>query len=435
MAAVSASPRLKRIQRSSVALLVLGCAVNYVDRSTLAIANPLIRHDLGLSIADMGLLLSAFLWAYAAFQLPAGALVDRLGPRKLLGAGIFIWSLAQALGGLVGNFWQFVGARIFLGLGESPQFSGLVRVVRDWFNVRERGLPTGIGLCGSKLGPAIAPPLLTVLMLAFGWRWMFVIMGGVGACVAILWYAIYREPREVALTNEEKAYLTDGEATQAADRVTWADWKQLFAYRATWGMVLGFFGEVYMGWVYQAWLPGYLEIERHISIANTGWIAAIPFACGVLGSIGAGWLADALAARGVSPINSCKIPVVIGLAGMAGFTIVTALTPSTLVAVIAVSTALAFNGMAGAMAWALASVAAPRHCTASLGSIQNCGGYIGGALAPAITGFIVQDTGSFIPALLFSAALGFSSALIYVFMVPGKPIDVAAFGGTAPATA
>ena len=97
MAAVTASPRLKRIQRSSVALLVLGCAVNYVDRSTLAIANPLIRHDLGLSIADMGLLLSAFLWAYAAFQLPAGALVDRLGPRKLLGLGIFIWSLAQAV--------------------------------------------------------------------------------------------------------------------------------------------------------------------------------------------------------------------------------------------------------------------------------------------------------------------------------------------------
>jgi len=73
--------------------------------------------------------------------------------------------LAQALGGVVGGFWQFVAVRVFLGVGESPQFSGLVRVVRDWFNVRERGLPTGIGLCGSKLGPAIAPPLLTVLML------------------------------------------------------------------------------------------------------------------------------------------------------------------------------------------------------------------------------------------------------------------------------
>ncbi len=113
---------------------------------------------------------------------------------------------------------------------------------------------------------------------------------------------------------------------------------------------------------------------------------------------------------------------------MAGFTIVAALTPSTLVAVAAISTALLFNGMAGAMCWALASVIAPKHCTASLGSIQNCGGYIGGALAPAVTGFIVQDTGSFVPALLFSAGLGLTCALVYVFMVPGKPIDVAGFG-------
>src|ERR1700684_2489935 len=113
---------------------------------------------------------------------------------------------------------------------------------------------------------------------------------------------------------------------------------------------------------------------------------------------------------------------------MGAFTIVTALTPSTLVAVIAMSTALAFTGMAGAMGWGVASVAAPRHCTASLGSIQNCGGYIGGALAPTITGFIVQDTGSFVPALLFSAGLGLACALVYVFRVPGKPIDVTNFG-------
>jgi MFS family permease len=264
-------------------------------------------------------------------------------------------------------------------------------------------------------------------MLSFGWRWMFVCMGVVGIGVSLVWYAIYREPREVDLTADEKAYLSDGELPTTADRVTWADWKRLFAYRATWGMVLGFFGEVYMGWVYQSWLPGYLEIERHMSIPNTGWIAGIPFAFGVIGSLGSGWSADYLARRGVSPVNSCKIPVVIGLVGMAAFTVVAALTPSTFVAVAAISTALLFSGMAGAMCWALASVIAPRHCTASLGSIQNCGGYIGGALAPAITGFIVQDTGSFVPALLFSASLGFVCALVYVFVVPNQPIDAAAF--------
>ncbi len=228
--AATASPRIRRVQRSSLALLVVCTALNYIDRSTLAVANPLIRKDLGLSIADMGLLLSAFLWAYAAFQLPAGALVDRFGPRRMLGLGVFVWSVAQALGGLVGGFWQFTGARIFLGLGESPQFSALVRVVRDWYNVRERGLPTGIALCGSKLGPAIAPPLLTILMLTFSWRWMFTIMGLVGVGVAIVWYAVYREPREVALTPDEIAYLNEGETTQVEERVTWADWKHLFAY-------------------------------------------------------------------------------------------------------------------------------------------------------------------------------------------------------------
>jgi MFS family permease len=432
---VAATPRLRRIQRNAIALITLGCALNYIDRSTLAIANPLIRHDLGFSIAEMGLLLSAFLWAYAAFQLPAGALVDRLGPRRLLGAGIFIWSVAQATGGLVGSFWEFVSARVFLGMGEAPQFSGLVRVVRDWYNVRERGLPTGIGLCGSKLGPAIAPLILTPLMLSFGWRWMFVIAGAAGILLSVIWYAVYREPREVDLTEDEKTYLSHGEITSDADKVTWADWKQLFKYRATWGMVMGFFGEVYMGWVYQSWLPGYLEIERHMSIPKTGWIAGIPFAFGVIGSIGSGWLTDFLSARGISPVNSCKIPVVVGLGGMAAFTVVAALTPSTFIAVAAISTALLFNGMAGAMCWALASVIAPRHCTASLGSIQNCGGYIGGALAPAVTGFIVQDTGSFVPALLFSASLGFVCTLVYIFVVPGKPIDTEAFGSVPqPAT-
>jgi MFS family permease len=423
----SASPRVKTIQRRAIGLITLGCALNYMDRSTLAVANPLIRHDLGFSIAEMGLLLSAFLWAYAAFQLPAGALVDRLGPRRLLAAGMFVWSLAQATGGLVTGFWGFVGARVFLGLGESPQFSGLVRVVRDWYNVRERGLPTGIGLCGSKLGPAIAPLVLTSLMLSFGWRWMFVIAGLAGIVLSLIWYAVYREPPEVDLTQDETAYLAAGDPASTTTRVTWADWSHLFAYRATWGMMLGFFGEVYMGWVYQSWLPGYLEIERHMSIPTTGWIAGIPFAFGIIGSIGSGWMADFLAARGVSPVNSCKIPVVIGLGGMAGFTVVAALTPSAFVAVAAISTALLFNGMAGAMCWALASVIAPRHCTASLGSIQNCGGYIGGALAPAVTGFIVQDTGTFVPALLVSAAIGFVCTLSYIFVVPGKPIDIEAF--------
>jgi len=179
-----ATSNVKRIQRTALAMLVVAGVINYIDRATLAVANPLIRADLGLSIADMGYLLSAFLWAYAFAQLPCGAMVDKLGPRRLLAVGLSAWSLAQVIGGLVQGFGQFFSARILLGIGEAPQFPTGARVVRDWFNPRDRGLATGVFNCASSLGTAIAVPLLTFLMLALGWRWMFIIMGVAGLAMA-----------------------------------------------------------------------------------------------------------------------------------------------------------------------------------------------------------------------------------------------------------
>jgi sugar phosphate permease len=423
-APASAKPRrIRTAQRSALGLLVVAGTLNYIDRATLSIANPLIRHDLGLSIADMGLLLSAFLWAYAFSQLPGGALVDRIGPRRLLAAGLAIWSVAQGIAGAVATFWQFVIARVFLGMGEAPMFSGAVRVVRDWYNVRDRGLPTGIWNCTSSLGPTIAPPLLTALMLSFGWRWMFIIMGIAGVAVAVVWFVVYREVDEAKLSPEETHHLTEGEEEPPAQRVTFREWASLFRFRTTWGLILGFFGIVYLVWLFQAWLPGYLEIQRHMSIEKTGWVAAIPYAFGVVGSIGAGWLADRLMKAGLSPINSRKVPVIAGLIGMAMFTYVAAETPSNVVAVGSIAAALFFAGGASGMSWALASVAAPASCTASLGSIQNFGGYLGGALAPMVTGFIVQATGSFIPALLVGAAIAVGSALAYLFIIPNRTIS------------
>lgn len=420
--------RVRRAQRSALTMLVVAGTLNYLDRSTLSIANPLIREELGLSIADMGLLLSAFLWAYAFAQLPGGALVDRVGPHRLLSAGLALWSVAQAVAGFVTSFWQFSIARVFLGLGEAPMFSSAVRVVRDWYNVRDRGLPTGIWNCTSSLGPAIAPPILTGLMLALGWRWMFIAMGIVGIVVALIWFLVYRDAAETKFTEEERLYLTESEEAPVAHRITFREWGGLFRFRTTWGLVLGFFGIVYMGWLYLAWLPGYLEIQRHMSIPKTGLVAAIPFAFGVIGSVGGGWIADRLMRAGFSPVNSRKLPVIVGLLGMAGFTVVAAEAASDTVAVAAISAALMFGACASGMSWALASIAAPSNCTASLGSIQNFGGYLGGALAPTITGFIVQATGSFVPALLVSAAIGLVSALIYLVLIRQQPITSAELG-------
>lgn len=414
-APVGSSPRMRRVQRTALLLLVISGAVNYVDRATLAVANPLVRHDLGIGVQSMGLLLSAFLWAYAFSQLPAGALVDRLGPRRVLSVGVALWSAAQILGGLVSGFGQFFAARMLLGIGEAPQSPASARVVRDWFNIRARGTATGIWNCSSTLGSAIAVPLVTLLMLQFGWRWMFAFMGIAGLLLAAAFYALHRDPNEMALTATERAHLDEGGGS--AGPVTLGEWRRLFAFRTTWGMIAGFFGCIYVLWIYNAWLPGYLETDRHMSIARTGWVAAIPFLFGVVGSLAGGRLVDWLVARGVSPINSRKYPMALALLGTALFTVLTAEVRSNNVAIGCISISLFLIYVSTSTAWAMAPVAAPANCTASLGSMQNFGGYVGGALAPTVTGMIGQATGSFRPALLTGAAIAAIAAVAYAVVI------------------
>ncbi len=414
---VPATPRIKAAQRTVLVLLVAAGVINYVDRATLAIANPLIRQDLGLSLADMGLLLSAFLWAYAFFQLPAGALVDRFGPRLMLTISLSLWSLAQVLGGFVTGFGTFFGARVLLGAGESPTFPTCARITRDWFNVRSRGSATGIWNCSSTLGTAISAPLLTFLMLSFSWRWMFIIMGITGLLMALAFYVMHRDPGEVMLTAAEKEHLGEGDLGDRPAPVTWRDWRRLLEYRTTWGMIVGYFGTIYITWIYTAWLPGYLEIERHIDIKSTGWIAAVPFLFGVLGSVLGGRFADVLVRHGVSPMNSRKLPMAASLVLTGLFTVLAAEAASNVVSVGCISISLFLVYVSSTTAWAMAPIAAPANATASLGAMQNFGGYLGGALAPTVTGFIVQGSGSFEPAFLVAAAVAVTAAIGYFLLV------------------
>jgi len=230
----------------------------------------------------------------------------------------------------------------------------------------------------------------------------------------------------VRLSPDEDRYLSDAEGGAQARPVTLRDWQRLFRFRTTWGMIFGFFGTIYVLWIYSAWLPAYLEMERHISIANTGWITAIPFLFGVLGSILGGRLCDMLVERGFSTIDSRKIPMATALIGTAVFTVLTAVTPNNTLAVVFISISLFLIYVSTSAAWAMAPVAAPANCTASIGSMQNFGGYFGGALAPTVTGFIVQEFNSFQPALLVGAAVALAAAIIYIIVVrdPIPPIEL-----------
>jgi MFS family permease len=367
----------------------------------------------------MGLLLSAFSLAYAFAQLPVGALLDRFGSRVVLGLGMLLWSVAQLAGGFIQSLHHFLFARVVLGAAEAPLFPAGAKVVSEWFAVHERGGPTGIFTASSTVAPMIAPPLLTVIMLTTGWRTMFIVMGVLGILVSVGWYLVYRNRSAVSLNEDEESYLDQNEVVRAERHggLSFAEWGGLFKLKNTWGMIFGFMGVIYMVWLYLTWLPGYLETERHISIAHTGWLVAIPYIFGTFGMGSSGYIADFLLRSGMAPVRSRKWPVCTGLIGAAAFTVPAAFTPSTAMAITYISLAMFFVNLASGSAWALVTVVAPKHLAASLGSVQNFGGYLGGSFAPLITGIVVEKTHSFVNALLISAAIAFAAALVYMFVV------------------
>src|SRR5258708_7527612 len=228
MPTLPVSRKMRRMQWIAVALATFAIAVNYIDRSTLAVGNVKIRAEFGLTATEIGQLQSAWSITYACFQVPVGVLLDRFGPGYLVGLALIVWSVAQGAGGFATNYVQLLLSRSALGAAESPAFPGAVRVTSDWFHVKDRGRPTGVYNSGGSIGPAIAPPLLTAIMLAFDWRTMFIVMGVVGVLCAGVWFLIYRDPQKTLLDPVDTAYLADNRAN--ANRVEARQWVRLFRF-------------------------------------------------------------------------------------------------------------------------------------------------------------------------------------------------------------
>ncbi len=403
----------------SVSFLFLAGIINYLDRTSFSIANTSIRADLGLSATKIGALLSAFSLAYGIAQLPIGLMLDRLGSRVILAVGMFVWSLAQMATGLVSSFAGFMATRISLGTGEAPLMPCGVKVMNDWFSVRDRGLPTGLLTASNTLGVTLAPPILTVIMLSFGWRTMFVSVGIFSLFLSLLWYPLYRDREQVALSAAE-AQAMGLEVDRPRSEMSLRAWKQLFRLRTIWGMMLGFGGINYTTWLYLSWLPGYLQAERHLTIARTGWVAIIPYLFGTVGSLVSGGVANRLIRRGGAPVVTSKLLIVGGMFCSALSTLGVAYAATATGAVAFVSIALFFIYFAGNAGWGLAQALSPIHMVASVSAIQNFGSFICASLAPIITGALLDYTHSFRIALMICSLATTLGALSYWFIVKDR---------------
>ncbi|WP_413736312.1 MFS transporter [Sodalis sp. RH21] len=417
------SARIKKIQTTAMILLFLAAVINFLDRSSLSVANLTIRADLGINATEIGMLLSAFSLAYGIAQLPCGPLLDRKGPRIMLGLGMFIWSLFQTSAGLIHSFTQFILVRIGLGIGEAPMNPCGVKVINDWFNIKDRGLPMGIFNAASTIGLAISPPILAAMMLAIGWRGMFITIGLLGIFLSIGWYVLYRNKTSFALSREEQAYLNAGSVSARAEPMSFREWRGLFKNRTMWGMMLGFSGINYTAWLYLAWLPGYLQSTYHLNLTSTGMFSSIPFLFGAAGMLSNGFVTDYLVRRGMAPLKSRKICIVAGMLLSAAFTSIVARADTTTSAVLLIGMALFCIHFAGTSCWGLIHVGVTSRMTASVGSIQNFASFVFASFAPVVTGWIVDTTHSFNLALTICSCVTVLGALSYIFIVRDPIVD------------
>ncbi|MFK0270712.1 MFS transporter [Pseudomonas asiatica] len=424
--AIASSNPFRKYQVITVSLLLVIGIINYVDRSALSIANTSIQRDMVITPSQMGILLSAFSLAYAFSQLPLGMIIDRLGSKISLGAALLGWSVAQTASGLINSFSAFIGLRVVLGIGEAPMFPSAAKALAEWFEAEKRGTPTGIVLSSTCIGPCIAPPLLTLLMVNWGWRGMFIVTGVFGILVAACWFAFYKSKERylAELPAEERERLLAAQAqkqpvatVRPSMKAQLAAWAELFRHKSTWGAVLGFMGVIYMLWLHLTWLPGYFEREHGLSLYKTAWVVSLAYVFGALGTIVAGRVCDRLVKNGASVLGSRKRVVVSALFAAAAFTVPLSFGSGFMLSVALLCCALFSVNMASSTAWMIANTVVDSRRVASFGSIQNFGGYLAGSVAPIVTGFSIQQTGSFASAFLISAAVAAVAAMAYVLLL------------------
>ncbi|CAN7788507.1 MFS transporter [Caballeronia sp. LjRoot34] len=416
-----AASSLRRKQVTFVILALVMTVINYLDRSTISIAAVHMRSDLGLTAVQLGALLSAWSFSYALCNMPAGYLVDRLGARYLMTCAIMVWSCAQLAGGLVRGYLPMLATRIVLGVAESPTAPTNAKMVSTWIPIRRRGLATAVYTSSTSLGPFLAPLLLTGAMLHLGWRNMFLCMGVAGIVFSIVYFVMYRDLSRAKLSDGERRLLSDGEGGSVKGAahvpVTFARWKALFHFRTTWGLMIGAFSLGWVGLMFSGWLPLYLELEFHVSIAKTGVLAAIPFLGGIFGAFIGGIGSDWLERRGIGRVNCRKAPILVGVCGAGAATAVVGFSNAPALAIAASFCALFFMQMAGTAQWAAVTIFFPKSLVGSAITTSTFAAFLGATLSPLVTGLSIDITGSFRSALFLSAFICMLAGLSLFLLV------------------
>ena len=393
--------------------------ITYLDRVAISTAATSISAELGLTRVQMGWAFSVFTFAYAAFEIPSGWLGDVFGARKVLTRIVLWWSAFTAATGYVWNYGSLLVARFLFGVGEAGAFPNISRSFARWFPATERGGAHGVVFMGTRIGGAIAPPIMVFLMSLVGWRHTFAVLGLIGVIWCVFWWRWFRDDpaNHPSVDSEELAYIERGIDQQPPARFRWAELltpNLLLIY----GM---YFCMGYTLYFNLTWLPTYLQQVRGFTLRQAGILSGIVLLTGAIMTYLGGKLTDALVKRHGLKIGRSMGAVTLPTAG--ALLVAAALVDNPIAAAVLLAATLGVADLCVSSCWAICHDVAGKHAGIVTGAMNTVGN-IGGAISPLVVAYAVQYWNSWTIPFFITAGVYVFGGMCTLILDPRKKVRV-----------
>jgi ACS family glucarate transporter-like MFS transporter len=409
--------------------------VAFLDRTNISIAGLEISSEYGLGNQRLGWIFSAFLIGYAGFQLPAGWLAARFGPRKVLTLGVIWWGVATALTallptGIAHAVLLLIAIRFALGAGEAVIYPAANQFVARWVPLEERGLINGLIFAGVGAGSGLTPPLLAWIIKNQGWRsafWFSAIIGLIAG--AIWWYAARDTPEEhPAVSPAELRHIRDGltfgsnpaPSRSSEPASSSISWRAIFHRRDLPALMIGYFSFGYIAWIFFSWFFLYMNQARGFDTKSSAFYTMFPFLAMTVFCLAGGVLSDRLTLRYGLRIGRCALASA-ALLATAVFLVIGSQVRSPQLAGIVLACGAGAMYLSQSSFWSVSNDIAGRS-SGVFSSMVNMGGQIGGALTASLTPWIAQRFG-WTTSFAVAAALAIIGAVCWLIVHPERPLD------------
>jgi ACS family glucarate transporter-like MFS transporter len=407
--------------------------VAYLDRTNISIAGIELAKDFAIDKIRLGWVFSAFLLGYAGFQVPAGWLVGRYGPRKTLMWGMMWWGALSVCTTIVpptiaGALWLLILVRFVLGMGEAVMYPAANQFISNWFPSDERGKANGWVFGGVGMGAGLTPPIVTALMLAYGWRMPFYFAAVVGVIVGVVWYIAARDKPEEhpSVSSGELAHIQAGRPPHKSAEHSPVPWGKLFGSRDVWMLSAAYFTYGYVAFIFLTWFFIYLADGRGLNLKSSAVYSMLPFVAMTAGSLLGGVVSDWLVRKkGQYAGRSMYGAATLFLSAL--FLVIGSHAQDTLTAVLALAGGAGALYFGQACYFAVAADFGGPH-TGVVSGMMNMGAQIAGAITASLTPFIAAEYG-WQAAFYVAAALVFLGGFFWLWVNPNKRIEDVGIGG------